>query len=304
MNMKTHMQNVEEPRLVSPLGSGNPTARRSPFVSIVTVTLNCREDALLTAKSVWAQECVDYQYIVKDGMSTDGTPEAIRHAGPAEIRVARDTGIFDAMNQALSYCTGKYVLFLNAGDRLLEPDSLWRIHAFAEEHSAPGIVYTHYKNELLEYEGRAPASLTRFFLYRRPLCHQATYITRECYERYGAFDLSFPVAADHELLARLVCRHATRAELCPCVSVVYKDGGSSTNSKNVVLASQERRRLRLRHYSSGERLLFRAILLFSLHGLRQRLFKPNEKGIGGRIYQRLANLLLGGASMPRAPRKE
>jgi len=70
-----------------------------------------------------------------------------------------------------------------------------------------------------------------------------------------------------------------------------------------MFANQERRRIRLRHYSIGERLLFGAILLFTLHGLRQRLFKPNQKGIAGRIYQYLASRLLGAASMPRAPRK-
>jgi glycosyltransferase involved in cell wall biosynthesis len=301
MKDQPHIQNVPAPNPASPAATSNPKARRSPFVSVVSVTLNCREDALLTAKSVWAQEGVDYQYIVKDGMSVDGTPEAIRRAGPAEIRVAPDTGIYDAMNQALSYCTGNYVLFLNAGDRLLEPNSLRRIHAFAEEHSVPGIVYTHYRNELLEYEGRAPAKLTRFYLYRRPLCHQATYITRDCYERYGGFDLSFPGVADHELLTRLVCRHAIRAELCPYVTVVYKDGGYTANPKNAVLANQERRRLRLRHYSSRERLLFGAILLFTLHGLRQRLFKPNEKGVLGRVYQRLANRCLGAGPVPRKP---
>jgi glycosyltransferase involved in cell wall biosynthesis len=301
MKVQTHIQNVPAPNLASSGGASNPKARRSPFVSIVSVTLNCREDALLTAKSVWAQEGVAYEYIVKDGRSTDGTPEAIRRAGPAEIRVAPDTGIYDAMNQALAYCTGNYVLFLNAGDRLLEPDSLRLIHAFAEEHSVPGIVYTHYRNELLEYEGRAPARLTRFYLYRRPLCHQATYIARDCYERYGGFDLSFPVVADHELLARLVSRHATRAELCPHVTVVYKDGGYTANPKNAVLANQERRRLRLRHFSSGERFLFEAILLFTLHGLRQRLFKPNEKGVRGRMYQRLANRRLGADPVPRKP---
>jgi len=301
MKVQGHIQDMPTSNPASPAGTSNPTARRSPFVSIVSVTLNCREDALLTAKSVWAQEGVAYEYIVKDGVSVDGTPEAIRRAGPAEIRVAPDTGIYDAMNQALSYCTGNYVLFLNAGDRLQEPNSLRLIHAFAEEHSVPGIVYTHYRNELLEYEGRAPARLTRFYLYRRPLCHQATYIARDCYERYGGFDLSFPVVADHELLTRLVRHHATRAELCPYVTVVYKDGGYTANPKNALLANQERRRLRLRHFSSGERLLFEAILLFTLHGLRQRLFKPNEKGVRGRVYQRLANRRLGAGPVPRKP---
>jgi glycosyltransferase involved in cell wall biosynthesis len=301
MKIQTHIRNVPAPNPALPAGTSNPAARRSPFVSIVTVTLNCREDALLTAKSVWAQEGVDYQYIVKDGMSADGTPDAIRRAGPAEIQVAPDTGIYDAMNQALSRCTGDYTLFLNAGDRLAGSDALRLVTVTAREHAFPEIIYTNCFNELLQCEMRAPAELTKFFLYRRPICHQTTYIRRECYGRFGGFDVSMPVVADHELLVRLVCRHAARAVFCPYVTAIYKDGGDAAIPKNVVLANQGRRRIRLRHYSSGERLLFEAILLFTLHGLRQRLFKPNEKGVRGRVYQRLANRCLGAGPVPRKP---
>jgi glycosyltransferase involved in cell wall biosynthesis len=303
MKVQTHIQNVPAPNLASPAGASNPTARRSPFFSVVSVTLNCREDALLTAKSVWAQEGVDYEYIVKDGMSVDGTPEAIRRTGPAQIRVAPDTGIYDAMNQALSCCTGDYILFLNAGDRLAGSDALRLVACTAREHSSPEVIYTHCFNELLQCEMRAPARLTKFFLYRRPVCHQATYLRRECYHRSGGFDLSVPVVADHELLVRLVCGHAARAVLCPYVTAIYKDGGYTAMPRNVLLANEGRRRIRSLHYSGRERLLFGLILVFTFHRLRARLFKPNQKGIGGRIYQRLASRLLGAVSMPRAPRK-
>ena len=300
MKIETHIHNVPAPNPASPAGVSNAIAQRSPFVSVVSVTLNCREDALLTAKSVWAQEGVDYEYIVKDGRSTDGTPEAIRRAGPAEILVATDTGIYDAMNQALSCCTGDYILFLNGGDRLAGSDALKLVAATAHEQSFPEIIYTHCANELLQCEMRAPPKLTKLFLYRRPICHQATYIKRECYSRFGGFDLSVPVVADHELLVRLVCGHAARAVLCPCVTAIYKDGGYTALPRNVLLANEGRRRIRSLHYSGRERLLFGLILVCTLHGLRQRLFKPNEKGIGGRIYQRLASRLLGAGSVPRA----
>lgn len=295
MNPKTPAQKVKAP---SCAGASSPNAAEAPLVSVVSVTLNCREDALITARSVWAQEGVDYEYIVKDGRSTDGTPEAIRRAGPAQIRVASDTGIYDAMNQALSYCTGDYILFLNAGDRLARSDALRLVASTAREHSSPEIIYTHCFNELLQCEMCAPASLTKFFLYRRPICHQATYIKRECYQRFGGFDLCVPVVADHEMLMRLVCGHAARAVLCPYVTAIYKDGGYTAMPRNVRLADDGRGRIRSLHYSRRERLLFGIILACSLHGLRKRMFQPNQKGIGGRIYHHLANRLLGGACMP------
>ena len=88
----------------------------SPFFSVVTVTLNAAEKAAQTARSVLEQTFGDYEYIVKDGGSTDDTVRKLRELGSFNIQVCRDSGIYNAMNQALRCCSGKYVCFLNAGD--------------------------------------------------------------------------------------------------------------------------------------------------------------------------------------------
>jgi glycosyltransferase involved in cell wall biosynthesis len=269
-----------------------------PFFSIVTVTLNCRQDALLTARSLWSQEGASYEYVVKDGMSGDGTPEAIRRAGKAVVRVQRDSGIFDAMNQALRYCTGRYVLFLNAGDILVRPDALSVVGGYAMNRGFPEILYTHYIHLLQRAEIRHPSRPSRFYLFRGTVCHQATYVRRDCYESFGGFDLSFPVLADDEMLARLVCGHGLRAELCPIVSVAYKGGGFSSTPTNVRWEFTGRRRIQERYFSCAERLLFRAVLLVTLHPLRDWLLHSFRSRLYARAHRWVSNRLVGGPSVP------
>src|ERR687883_1909022 len=98
-----------------------------PLFSIVTVTLNCAEDAEHTAQSVVAQTFTDYEYIVKDGGSTDGTVERLRAFEKPQIYVSPDQGVYSAMNQALAACSGIYVCFLNAGDLFATPETLTRV---------------------------------------------------------------------------------------------------------------------------------------------------------------------------------
>ena len=74
-----------------------------PKISIITVTFNSVDDAVSTSMSVLNQEYQNYEYIVKDGDSTDGTVEQLRKLG-LKVIIQSDTGIFDAINQALLYC--------------------------------------------------------------------------------------------------------------------------------------------------------------------------------------------------------
>ena len=76
----------------------------SPLFSIVTVTLNCVGQIEETVRSVQTQTCTDYEYLVKDGGSTDGTIDRLRALGVDRIYSGADAGIYDAMNQAIALC--------------------------------------------------------------------------------------------------------------------------------------------------------------------------------------------------------
>ena len=94
----------------------NKKEEHTPVFSVVVVSLNAEKLIRSTLDSVLSQTFEDYEVIVKDGLSTDGTVNQIPSDDRIRVFVQKDTGIYDAMNQATSFTRGKYVLYLNCGD--------------------------------------------------------------------------------------------------------------------------------------------------------------------------------------------
>ncbi|GAB4039610.1 glycosyltransferase family 2 protein [Spirosoma gilvum] len=97
-----------------------------PSVSIITITYNAERFLERTIQSVIAQKATDFEYIVIDGASTDGTLEIIKRY---ERQITHwisepDQGLYDAMNKGLHQAKGEYVWFMNAGDELHDPQTL------------------------------------------------------------------------------------------------------------------------------------------------------------------------------------
>lgn len=96
-----------------------------PLFSIVTVTKNNVRGLSSTCGSLLVQSCNDYEWIIVDGDSTDGTVLFLSKEGFLENCVSEpDYGIYDAMNKGIARAKGQYILFLNAGDRLSDADIL------------------------------------------------------------------------------------------------------------------------------------------------------------------------------------
>lgn len=95
-------------------------------ISIITVTYNCKEDLRQTFESLHSQTFQDYEHIIIDGGSTDGTIELINeNESKVDQWVSeKDKGIYDAMNKGIDMARGEYVQFLNAGDIFFDEHSL------------------------------------------------------------------------------------------------------------------------------------------------------------------------------------
>lgn len=106
-----------------------------PKVSVVTVCYNAGPFVERTLKSVIGQTYPNLEYIVIDGGSTDNTPDIIKYYSQhIDYWISEpDRSHFDAMNKGLQHCTGDYVLFMHAGDRIRSPDSLTNIMAGARD---------------------------------------------------------------------------------------------------------------------------------------------------------------------------
>ena len=87
--------------------------------SIITVSLNSGPKLLETVTNALKQTCRDFEIVIKDGGSKDDSLSKVKDLNSPFVKIFEepDSGIYDAMNQAVKYASGDYVLFLNAGDK-------------------------------------------------------------------------------------------------------------------------------------------------------------------------------------------
>ena len=150
-------------------------------LSIITINYNNIEGLKKTIESVLMQTYIDFEWIVIDGGSTDGSKELLeKYDDHFSYWVSeKDSGIYPAMNKAISLIKGKYCQFLNSGDLFSSA------YALNEVMKNPLFADVHYANvniiagsDIIE-KRTYPSKLTIDFLFRSPLGHQATFIRSE-----------------------------------------------------------------------------------------------------------------------------
>ena len=208
--------------------------------SIITATYNSSRTLPDTLESVLAQTSHDLEYIIVDGLSTDGTMDIVRAYEPRfEGRLVyiseRDKGLYDAMNKGLRMATGDVVGILNSDDFYSTPTAIEQL-ARALQESGADAVYAdiHYaRSEALHQCVRYYSSAVfRPGLMRLGLipAHPTFYCRRACYEQYGYFDTDYRIAADFELLLRFIYIHRISTCYVPADLVTMRTGGASTES--------------------------------------------------------------------------
>jgi glycosyltransferase involved in cell wall biosynthesis len=185
------------------------SAATPPRFSIITVCFNALAVLPDTCASLKAQTCTDYEWVVVDGASTDGSVDwFLRQGRPDSFVSERDKGIYDAMNKAVARATGKWLFFLNAGDRFADARVLADVAAWIDAAEKggkpPALLYGD-----VVYFGEQGQRRKRFnWLTRRrlvygDLCHQAAFAQRALFLQHGNFDISLRYNADFDWFIRV-----------------------------------------------------------------------------------------------------
>ena len=183
-----------------------------PLLSIITVTYNAQKWLEGTILSVIGQEIKsDYEYILIDGQSTDGTMEIARKYANhfAKIHSEKDAGIYDAMNKGIGFSSGQYLLFLNAGDHL-NNQVLGQILRSLQ--SFPDVLYsdTIYVNAHFQEIGLrsviSPHALPKKLTWKdyqkgMVVCHQS-FISKK--DLSPKFDLTYRLSSDQDWCIRVL----------------------------------------------------------------------------------------------------
>lgn len=225
-------------------------------ISVITVSFNSAATIVNTLQSVAAQTYPDVEHIVVDGCSNDGTQALIeRHAaGIATFISEPDNGIYDAMNKGIALARGDVIGFLNSDDVFSDPEVLTTIARVLEDTRAD-LCY----GDVVFVAQNNPGRTVRIYRsgdYRPGAfdwgwmpAHPTFYARRDCYEKYGTFDLQFKLQSDFELAMRFLEVHRLKWAYLPQVLVKMLTGGSSNASvKNVIRGNLEAYRACQKHH--------------------------------------------------------
>lgn len=243
---------------------------QKPLISVVTVTLNPGDDLPKTKASICEQDFDAFEWIVKDAGSKPGQLDPLKDVSLPQFRLVTqsDKSIFDAMNQGLALCTGKYVVFMNAGDTFGDKHTLSQVAAILREKN-PAIAYGDYYNDKWKTVIQYPDHMTKKYLFRRVPCHQAVYTDVQALLSHGGFkDKQFKIAGDHESFMNVFIGQKGTAVHLPLVCARYKDDGMHAKGDGFKRRENERKAIKKLYFTPKERLVWGGVYALTLPRFR------------------------------------
>ncbi len=216
-------------------------------ISVITATWNSGATIEDTLKSVLQQTYGNIEHVIVDGGSRDETLDIVkRYAEEYRKRglvlkwlSEPDNGIYDAMNKGIRLASGDVVGLLNSDDFFTVPTVLQRVaEVFRKDERNNDVVDAVYGDvhyvkpenlrKCVRYYSSKGFLRSRMRMGFMP-AHPSFYCRREIYNRYGLFDTQFKIAADFELLLRLIYIHRIKTRYLEMDFVTMRTGGASSS---------------------------------------------------------------------------
>jgi glycosyltransferase involved in cell wall biosynthesis len=221
-------------------------------ISIITVCLNEGRRIRLTAESIVGQSCQDFEWVVVDGGSNDGTLDILSefNENMAFFSSEPDSGIYDAMNKGSRSCRGKYLLFLNGGDSFADSRVVEDVLPMLAHE--PDILTADYFFEHLDgvrelrHSSRRPITVHRLF--RSCPTHCATLISSDLFRKVGEYDSTFRIMGDFDWFLRAILVHKAIVLHYDRPLSIFNGGGISSINKGSRLLLDERNKLRKKYF--------------------------------------------------------
>jgi glycosyltransferase involved in cell wall biosynthesis len=170
------------------------------MISIITITYNNFSDLLKTINSI--QKDAIIESVIINGGSCERTWEFLKSYDGIVIN-EKDNGIADAFNKGIKYSSGKYIMFLNSGDQLIDQNYLINAKFFLDKNSEYSFVHSNIV--LLDASGE------KLFLHPplknvgrgMPYLHPTMIVDRDIFDNVGLFSNYFKIAMDYDLIIRM-----------------------------------------------------------------------------------------------------
>ena len=275
---------------------------QKPFFSIVVVSLNPGEGLKKTLDSIVNQTYTDYEVILKDGGSTDGSLTVLQEQGyfknknQIRIQQKKDCSIYDGMNQAVSYVKGRYVQFLNCGDYFYSNTVLEEVAIFIEGkrdafHTPIKIYYGNQYHQIQNTIIYSAPQINDFTCYRNVPCHQVCFYDYRLFQK-RAYDLQYKVRADYEHFLYSIYEEQAEGVSMPIVVASYEGGGFSETKENRKKSAMEHAEITKKYLGVTKSFQYRVIMWLTLAPLRTLIAEnPALSGIYNSIKNGIYKLL-------------
>lgn len=214
-------------------------------ISIITVCYNSEKTIINTLDSLASQVDQNIEHIIVDGASTDSTLNIVKKfSHVAKLISEPDKGIYDAMNKGIKLASGDVIGTLNADDFYIDDLVLSEVAKVFEDESVGAcfadLVYVSQNdtNKIVRY-WKSQDYVTGLFKSGWMPAHPTFFARKNVYEKYGLFDLSYKIAADFELLFRLIEQNKIKTKYIPKVMVKMRLGGTTNKSLSNVIAQNK-----------------------------------------------------------------
>lgn len=222
--------------------------------SIITVCLNEKRNIRRTCESILAQSFTDFEWIVIDGGSTDGTLDVLtEYKSQISCLISEpDAGIYNAMNKGIRYAKGEYLIFMNGGDCFSNPNVLLTVSKAPKVDFIWGDVFKRQKKKIKN-------KLSRHYLIKHGFPHQACYFKKELFIKHGGYNESLLISADYELIIRFIYKYKASYFYIPKVLALFNRDGISCNKNLRITRKLEAHEIRKKYFSIWYLLSYQAI---------------------------------------------
>lgn len=211
-------------------------------LSIITINYNNKAGLQKTMQSVITQTWQDFEFIIIDGDSFDGSKDILNtYSSFLTYSVSEpDSGVYNAMNKGIKISTGDYLMFLNSGDALIDNNVLEKLQVELNGE------YDIYYGDILYIDGikqevrTFPKKLNFAFFYEQNISHQASFIKAKLFKDIFLYSENFKIVSDWEFFTYAICRREASYRHLDHVIVIYDGTGMSSNSNNYSAIKQER----------------------------------------------------------------
>jgi glycosyltransferase involved in cell wall biosynthesis len=285
-------------------------------LSIITINYNNKIGLEKTIKSVVNQTYKNFEYLIIDGESTDGSKEVIEvNSQNIDYWISeKDSGVYNAMNKGIKIAKGEYLLFLNSGDFLIDESVLQKI--IIELKNDVSIYYgniLYSKNETPTFLNTPPSELSFSFFLQYSLPHPASFIKKKLFEKYFYYNETLKIVSDWEFFIFCICKQNESYKHIDILVSNFDNSGISSNLSNTQTIFNEKEFVLKKHFplffNDLEYLLeikskrFQQIIAIKENKIKWNVLKflinllsvftPKSKSVFSKIYSKINNFLNG-----------